>query len=126
MTESGAFTLSLPASTAHLGTARSVAAEAAVAAELDITQVEDVRLIVDEAFAALVPDAPAASSVTCVFTPGPRGLSVLLSAPSTSGAAPDRSTFGWTIMSALADDLSADVVDGVVTLGLTVPRTTDA
>lgn len=126
MTDPGAFTLSLPASTAHLGTARSVAAEAAVAADLTITQVEDVRLIVDEAFSALVPDAPDASSVTCVFTPGPIGLSVRVSASSSSGIAPDRATFGWMIMSALADDLSAEVIDGVVTLGLTVHRTADA
>lgn len=123
MSEHSVFTLSVPARAAHLGTARSVAAAAAAAADLSITQVEDVRLIVDEAFATLVPDAPDEALVTCLFTPGPAGLAVRVSAPSASGTTPDHTTFGWTIMSALSDDLTAEVVDGVVTLGLTVPRT---
>jgi serine/threonine-protein kinase RsbW len=126
MPEPGAIHLTLPARAQHLATARSVAAAAAVTAGLSVTQIEDVRLIVDEAFSAALVGAPEHASVTCVFTPDEVGLHVRVTAPSPSGSVPDPQGFGWLVLSALAVDLSAAVSDGVMTVGLSVPRTVDA
>lgn len=126
MAKPGAIHLTLPALAQHLPTARSVAAAAAAAAHLSVTQIEDVRLIVDEAFTAVMAGAPEHASVTCVFTPVEIGLHVRVTAPSATGEVPDPQGFGWLVLSALAVDLSAGVSDGEMTVGLSVARTVDA
>jgi serine/threonine-protein kinase RsbW len=91
-------------------------------ADLPVDQLEDVRLAVDEAVSQLIVDAPPDSTVTCSFTPRERGLDVVLSCPSVSGRPPATDTFAWTVLTALVDDVSAQVSDGELTLVLHVVR----
>lgn len=115
-------TLSFAADTANVALARTVAAAMAARADLPIDQLEDVRLAVDEAVSQLIADAPDGAVVSCAFETTGLNLRIVVSAPSASGRTPARDTFGWTVLSALVDDVGAEVSDGVVTLDLRIAR----
>ena len=105
--------LAVPASTAYVGVARSLAAGIATRLDLDLDHVEDLRLAVSEACAVLLPDAAPGATLDLVVQVVGDGLVVELST-ATSGApapaAPD--SFAWTVLSALADGVAAEWVDG--------------
>lgn len=118
-------TLVLPADTAYASLARSVAALMAARADLTVDHLEDVRLAVDEAVSQLVHDA-ADGVVTLEFTEHPDGLAVRAWATTGADEAPSQDTFSWTVLSALADEVHASAVDGVVTIALRMSRRQDA
>ncbi len=74
------------------------------AARLDFTldEIEDLRIAVDEACAILLQQAVPGSVLSCVFRLVDDSLEVTVSAPTTDGRAPERDTFAWTVLSALA------------------------
>ena len=115
-------TLAFPAATQNVSLARTVTAAMAARADLPLDQLEDVRLAVDEAVSQLIVDASAGSEVTCRFSIREDGLDILVSAPSASGRVPPTGTFSWTVLSALVDDVTAVVDDGIVRLALHVTR----
>lgn len=119
---SDTITLTIPADTAHVAMARSVAASMSAHADLPIDQLEDVRLAVDEALSQVIADAPESSPVTCTYTVDGDGLTITVAGTSTSGAVPSTGTFSWIVMRALVDDVSADIVDDVLILRLRVSR----
>ena len=115
-------TLTVPAEPSQVSLARSLAAAMSARADLPLDQLEDVRLAVDEAASQLVLDAPPGTDLTCVFRLTADGLSVRLSAPSTSGRIPPTGTFSWVVLTALVDAVAAHESEGVVTLDLRVVR----
>ncbi|MFF2651290.1 anti-sigma regulatory factor [Streptomyces sp. NPDC058045] len=104
----------LPAAGAYLSVLRT--ATAGLAARLDFTldEIEDLRIAVDEACAILLQQAVPGSVLSCVFrlgTPDAESLEVTVSAPTTDGRAPERDTFAWTVLSALAGKVESTVDD---------------
>ena len=114
--------LSFPADTAYVALSRTVAASMAALADLPIDQLEDVRLAVDEAVTQVIADAPQDSIVECRFALTGDGLHVEISGASRSRQVPSSTTFGWTVLSALVDSVTAGVDDGVLTLTLDITR----
>lgn len=115
----------LPAAGAYLSVLRT--ATAGLAARLDFTldEIEDLRIAVDEACAILLQQAVPGSVLTCVFQLGDDALLVTVSAPTTDGRAPERDTFAWTVLSALAGRVDATVgEDRTVTISLHKERGT--
>ncbi|WP_259453503.1 anti-sigma regulatory factor [Streptomyces ginkgonis] len=101
----------LPAAGAYLSVLRT--ATAGLAARLDFTldEIEDLRIAVDEACAILLQQAIPGSVLECVFTLVGDALRVTVSAPTTEGHAPERDTFVWTVLSALAGEVESTVKD---------------
>ena len=95
----------LPADSAYLSVLRT--ATAGLAARLDFTldEIEDLRIAVDEACAMLLPHAIVAAKLTCRFHLDPATLEVTVTIPTTDGALPERDTFSWTVLSALAGEV---------------------
>ncbi len=115
-------TVTFDTDTANVTIARTVAAAMAARAQLRVDRLEDVRLAVDEAVVQVLAAAPPAASVTCRFAVGPAALHVTICAPTDLVRTPSTDTFGWTVLTALVDDLAADVADGSLTLRLRVDR----
>lgn len=111
--------LRLPADGAYLSVLRT--ATAGLAARLDFTldEIEDLRIAVDEACALLLPDAVPDADMTCAFSLSPEALSVTVTVPSRTGRVPQRNTFAWTVLTALAGDVDASV-DGDGTVSVTL------
>jgi serine/threonine-protein kinase RsbW len=95
----------LPADSAYLSVLRT--ATAGLAARLDFTldEIEDLRIAVDEACAMLLPHAIETAQLRCRFELAPETLSVTVTIPTTRGQLPERDTFSWTVLSALAGDV---------------------
>lgn len=98
--------LTLPASSAYLSVLRTVTA--GVAARLDFTldEIEDLRIAVDEACAMLLPGAVAGAELRCRFELEPGQIRVAITVPCTDGRLPAHDTFAWTVLSALAGEVS--------------------
>jgi serine/threonine-protein kinase RsbW len=99
-----------------------MAAAMAVRADLPIDQLEDLRLAVDEAAAQIVLDAVVGSEMRCVFVEALGSLRIEVRGMTTSGVVPATNTFGWTVLTALVDDVTASVDAGQVCLTLHVKR----
>jgi serine/threonine-protein kinase RsbW len=110
--------LRLPAESAYLSVLRT--ATAGLAARLDFTldEIEDLRIAVDEACALLLPGAQAGEPLTCRFTLDADELAIEVVTRSTSGRAPARDSFAWTVLTALAGDVEATADEGSVTVTL--------
>ncbi len=112
--------LTFAADTRNIAVARTLTASMAARADLPLDQLEDARLAVDEALTVLIEGAVAGSTVTCTMTAAPGSLDVHVSAE--ASAEPSRTTFSWTVLSALADELDARLADGRLTIMLTISR----
>ena len=115
-------TLEIPADTAYVSVARSVAAAMSARADLTIDQLEDVRLAVDEALTQAIADAVPASAIRIDCTVQAQELAITVESASASGRTPSTSTFSWIVMRALVDEVSAAVDDGRLTLALRITR----
>jgi len=101
----------LPADSAYLSVLRT--ATAGLAARLDFTldEIEDLRIAVDEACAMLLPHAIETAQLTCRFELTPETLEVTVTLPTTRGQLPERDTFSWTVLSALAGEVDTGMDD---------------
>jgi serine/threonine-protein kinase RsbW len=118
--------LTLPAAPSLLSVLRT--ATAGLAARLDFTldEIEDLRIAVDEACALLLPDAAPDARLTCTFELETDLMTVTVSVPSTSGREPERGTFAWTVLTALAGEVSTSTSDdGTVSITLCKRRETE-
>jgi len=95
----------LPADSAFLSVLRT--ATAGLAARLDFTldEIEDLRIAVDEACAMLLPYAIDTAQLRCRFELTPDTLCVTVTLPTTRGQLPERDTFSWTVLTALAGEV---------------------
>ena len=101
----------LPAESAYLSVLRT--ATAGLAARLDFTldEIEDLRIAVDEACAMLLPHAVESAQLSCRFHLDPGTLEVTVTIPTTRGQLPERDTFSWTVLSALAGEVDTGLDD---------------
>ena len=101
----------LPADSAYLSVLRT--ATAGLAARLDFTldEIEDLRIAVDEACAMLLPHAVETAQLTCTFELSPETLDVTVTLPTTRGQLPERDTFSWTVLTALAGEVDTGLDD---------------
>jgi serine/threonine-protein kinase RsbW len=97
----------LPADGAYLSILRT--ATAGLAARLDFTldEIEDLRIAVDEACAMLLGHTVAGAELACGFELTGDAMEVSVTVPTTDGTLPRQGTFAWTVLSTLADDVSA-------------------
>lgn len=101
--------LTVPAQSGYVSLLRT--AVAALAARLDFTldEIDDLRIAVDEACAVLLPDAVAGSRLSCsVAVEDSDSLRVRVTGHSVSGDPPSKASFAWTVLAALAGELSVD------------------
>lgn len=111
--------LAVPAEPEYVGLIRSTAAHVAAHANLTVDAIDDLRLAVDEAFSVLIAHKPETGVVSIRFTIGSERLDIELTGP-TSSPPPDKSSFAWTVLTALVHEVSAQTSPaGLVTLLLT-------
>ena len=114
--------LSVPAHSAYLGLVRTATAGVGARLDLTIDEIEDLRLAADEAGSLVIAQADDGTQLDVRFTlAGPR-LTVAFTAASGSGAVPDESGFGWTVLQALAGEVRAQVSDGRLTVEIAHDR----
>jgi serine/threonine-protein kinase RsbW len=97
----------LGASLSHLPIIRSVAASIAMRADFDLDAIADLRLAVDEACSTLITRAVPESTMVCRFTISDNELRFCGAVSSTKGDAPSTASFGWRVLTTLADSASA-------------------
>lgn len=104
----------MPAEGAYLSVLRT--ATAGLAARLDFTldEIEDLRIAVDEACAMLLSQAVPGASLECGFTLGPDNMTIAVSVPCLAPQQPASDTFAWTVLTALAGSVDANVGPGDV------------
>lgn len=114
--------LELPASSAYLSLARSAASAVCARLGYPIDRLDDVALAVSEASALLVKDAAPGARVRISLAPWQQrsmiGVDIDISVASTADRAPRPTTFGWTVLASLVNNVAAELDDGVVTLRL--------
>src|ERR1700722_10316470 len=105
-------TVRMPADGAYLSVLRT--ATAGLAARLDFTldDIEDLRIAVDEACAMLLSQAIPGSSLECSFTLSEDDMTISVSVPCLNPRPPSGETFAWTVLSALAGTVEAQVGPG--------------
>jgi serine/threonine-protein kinase RsbW len=116
-------TVKMPADGAYLSVLRT--ATAGLAARLDFTldEIEDMRIAVDEACAMLLHQAVPGSDLECAFSLGQDEMTVRVSVNCMAPRVPSGDTFAWTVLSALAGSVNAQVGPGdVLTLVLRKSR----
>ena len=104
----------MPADGAYLSVLRT--ATAGLAARLDFTldEIEDMRIAVDEACAMLLSQAIPGSDLECDFTLGADAMTVSVSVSCLAPRVPAGDTFAWTVLTALAGSVDAQVGPGDV------------
>jgi serine/threonine-protein kinase RsbW len=111
--------ISLPASSAYLSVLRTATAGLAARLDFTIDEIEDLRIAVDEACAMLLQQAVPGAEVTCEFRMEDDGITVGVSVFTLDGEEPSRDTFAWTVLSALAGEVSSSTdLDQRVTITL--------
>src|ERR1700722_3501121 len=105
-------TVRMPADGAYLSVLRT--ATAGLAARLDFTldEIEDMRIAVDEACAMLLSQAIPGSELECSFTLSEDDMTISVSVPCLNPRPPSGETFAWTVLSALAGTVEAQVGPG--------------
>lgn len=97
----------LGADLVHLPIVRSVAANIAMRADFDLDAIADLRLAVDEACSTLITRAVSGATMVCRFTIGDDELTFTGIVPSADDSAPNTGSFGWRVLTTLADAASS-------------------
>jgi serine/threonine-protein kinase RsbW len=116
--------LAVPASGAYLGVLRTATAGLAARLQFTLDEIEDLRIAVDEACAILLAVAALDAELACRFTVTDDTLTVEAAVPAASPAVrlPSGESFAWQVLSALTDEVSAQVLNGRVMIQLTKRR----
>jgi serine/threonine-protein kinase RsbW len=115
--------LAVPASGAYLGLLRTAAASLASRLQFTLDEIEDLRIAVDEACAILLAVAAIDAELACRFTVTDDTLRVETAVEAAGSVRlPSHESFAWQVLSALTDDVSADIQDSRVTIRLTKHR----
>jgi serine/threonine-protein kinase RsbW len=109
--------LAVPASGAYLGVLRTATAGLAARLQFTLDEIEDLRIAVDEACAMLLavasekPVLGDTVELSCRFTVTNDALTVETTVPvgSPDEKLPGGESFAWQVLSALADEVSAEV-----------------
>lgn len=97
----------LGANLVHLPIIRSIAASIAIRADFDLDAIADLRLAVDEACSTLITRAIPESTMVCRFTISEDELRFLGAVVSNKEDAPSTASFGWRVLTTLADSASS-------------------
>lgn len=116
--------LTVPAQTAYLGVLRTAAAGLAARLQFTLDEIEDLRIAVDEAATMLIRLTVSEAELACRFTVAADALGVEVAGLGpVGGAAPDTSSFAWTVLTSLTSAARAEAAaDGTVTIALTARR----
>jgi serine/threonine-protein kinase RsbW len=104
--------LRLPADPAYLAVLRTATAGLAASLDFTLDEIEDLRIAVDEACAILLPDVVAGERLDCVFTLEGDALEVTVSARIEGDHRPQKGSFGWTVLEALAGSVESGATGG--------------
>lgn len=99
----GAVELVVPADPAYLAVLRTATAGMAARLDLDLDEIEDLRIAVDEACGLLLVGARPADRLSAVFVLGRDWLQVQLSGPATS--LPPADSIAWAVLEALVGEV---------------------
>lgn len=110
--------LSVPAASAYVGVARSLAAGVATRMDFDLDHVEDLRLAVSEASALALALASPSSDLRLEVVVGEADVTLALSTETSATEQPSGDSFAWTVLTALADEASAELADGRLVIRL--------
>lgn len=102
----------IAASAAQISAVRVVAADLAARQDYDLDAVSDLRMAVDEVCATLVPLAAPGAILSCRFSVGSGVIDVLATVPVATRSQVPQTTFGWRVLSTLADEVQAISHDG--------------
>lgn len=112
--------ISVPAEASYASVLRTTAAAMAARCNLTYDRLEDARLAIDESFAQMIAFGSPEAMVECQFQEAPGDLRFVLSGPTTLETQLPTDSFSWTVLSALADELSAQVQAGRLTIEVRV------
>ncbi|MBP2330780.1 serine/threonine-protein kinase RsbW [Kibdelosporangium banguiense] len=105
----GDIELRVPAEARYLPIIRSLAATIAMREDYDLDFVADLKLAVEEACSMLVGAAWPGTELRCRFRVGKNTIGLQASALSTVDALLDTTSFGWRVLTTLADTASTRV-----------------
>ena len=114
--------LRFPADGAYVSILRTVTAGVAARSQLTVDEIEDLRIAVDEACSLLLPHARPGADLTATFTLEVGRIGFVAAVAAEPGADPDRGGFAWTVLRALADDVTVTKDVDVLSIGLTKRR----
>ena len=114
--------LRVPARPGFVSAIRLTAASLGAMCELTVDDIEDVRLLVDEACSVLLPLARPDADLQIQFAVQAGCLQVETFVVSDDGADLDRTGFAWTVLQALATSVDTSSADGRVSVRLTKRR----
>ncbi|MCP3797649.1 ATP-binding protein [Allokutzneria sp. A3M-2-11 16] len=95
------------ANAAHLSVVRAVAADLAMREDFDLDSIADLKLAVDEACSTLIGVATRGAALSCRFSPSAGRVVVDVSVLADEPHEPKQDTFGWRVLSTLADEVTA-------------------
>ncbi|MBP2477356.1 serine/threonine-protein kinase RsbW [Crossiella equi] len=93
----------------QISSVRAVAADLAMREDFDLDAIADLKLAVDEVCSTLVRSAAPGVVLTCQFRSGGGRIEVTASVLSASDATPRKDSFGWQVLTTLADEVDAAV-----------------
>lgn len=82
---------------------RSLAASIAMRADFDLDSIADLKLAVDEACSTLITQGAPNATLRCGFTVSEDEIRFVVTVPSTRDTAPSGDSFGWRVLTTLAD-----------------------
>ncbi|QFU85524.1 ATP-binding protein [Amycolatopsis sp. YIM 10] len=97
----------LGADLAHLPIIRALVSNLAVRADFDLDTIADLRLAIDEACSTLITRAQPGSLLTCRFVLEDGQLRFRGTVPSADEEAPSTGSFGWRVLTTLADSAAS-------------------
>jgi serine/threonine-protein kinase RsbW len=100
----GEIELRLGAELTNLPIIRSLTSSIAMRADFDLDAIADLKLAVDEACSTLITRATPEATLRCRFRVSKDEIRFVVSIPSTSDAKPSSDSFGWRVLTTLADD----------------------
>lgn len=112
--------LTIPAASSYVALARAATSSICARLGFTIDCLDDLTLAVDEAVALMLTDSKPGSHIECRWTPEPTGLRIDVTSVSRSGRPPRQTTFSWTVLTALVDDVTTSTSGEDVTLTLRV------
>lgn len=86
---------------------RSMIAAIAIREDFDLDTIEDLKLVADEMCATLIVRARPNAELACRFEGSARSVGLLATVLSDSPEPVPRNTFGWRLLTTLADEVSS-------------------
>lgn len=114
--------ITLPATSAYVVVLRTAAAGIAARMEFTFDDVEDLRVLVDEACAVLLPSALAGTSLEARFDVDTEGVGVRVCVVTSQPWEPPHDSLAWMVLTALGDSVDTSVDGDRVTISFRKKR----